>query len=123
MATKEKITAAQLISKSIWHLKRNENDYSDDYPNMFYCMGSMLANGNNDEFQINNCEKVVDIQIEKLSFLEKTELAGECGLYYEKVEEEFDQQDIDIQYEYDFREHIVGKVWREAEKYYCSKEE
>lgn len=120
METKEKITAAKLLSKSIWHLKRGKSDYG--CTNMFYVMGSMLANGNNDEFEIDNCERFVDIQIEKLTFKEKTELADECGLYYENVNDEDEQQDINIQYEYDFREHIVGKVWREAEKYYCSKE-
>ncbi len=118
----ENLTAEKIISTSIWHLRRTPYEDNDNYPNMFFRMGYMLVDGDNDEFDIYKCEIVIESIINRLSFDDKTKQADDLHLYYEKVEDECDQQTIDEGFEEDFRKYILGEVWKEADKYYCSKD-
>ncbi len=118
----KKLTADQIVSTSVWHLKRAPYEHNDDFPNMFFRMGQILVEGDNDEFDINKCEIVIDSIINRLSFDDRTKMADKMHLYYEKVEDDEEQQEIDEGFEEDFRKSILDAVWKEADKYYCSKD-
>jgi len=116
------MTAEQIVSTSVWHLKRTSYEHNDNFPNLFFRMGQMLVEGDNDEFDISKCEIVVESIINRLSFDDRVKMANNMRLYYEKVEDDEEQQEIDEGFEEDFQKYVFDAVWKEADIYFRSKD-
>ncbi len=111
------LTTGEIVSKSIWHLKRTDN--LEGNSNLFFNMGYTLISGENNEYQEDAVYSRISTFINKLH---KDQIITEGKELL--IDDEFDSTDeLYDECRNELIKSISEDIWAEAESYYKERED